>query len=57
MKKDVDKISAFLSHPPKGAKIYWDTDYKTFTPFGCINLHPVESAPNNKMILFEEYNP
>lgn len=56
LRKDMDKIIAFLSHPPKDAKIYWDPDFRTISPADFINLHSVASIGKH-MILFEDYNP
>lgn len=57
LKKDIDKVKSFLAHPPKGTKIYWEPDFKTFRPTDYNNLHLVASAKHEYIFLFEDQNP
>jgi len=57
LRKDMDTINAFLSHPPKGAKIYWDPGFEPIKPADFINLHAVAATKNHELILFKDSGP
>ena len=55
MKADVNKLNEYLSHPPKGIKIYWDTSFRIADPRMYNNLTNTISSRN--LILFEPIEP
>lgn len=53
-KKEWEIIHQFLSNPPQGAKIYWDTSFNELDPSSYDNLLIIDSTGSNKMILLEQ---
>ena len=51
LKADVEKINAFLLHPPKNAKIYWGPDFELIDPHHFANL--VQTTSTDGLIMFE----